>query len=888
MTTFVKKEKEPSAMAGDNVASDGSTAEQGGSGKKEMSADGGRFKSHNRAPPPLKLELQPYLMWKKDVQIWQLLTSLSKEKQGLELYMSLELKYKQFVNLTISELSEQTGVDKILEKLDELLLQDKDTLAYEAYERFDKFHKGESMSMVEYINRFDQLYNKAAEYDLTMGTGVLAYLLLKGASLSNNDIKMVRLSLPKLDYSSMKKQLLSVSNNIGTVSENYNSLSGPSLIPPEKKIKLEDFSDEAHWNDSYNRGRGGYRGGYRGNSSRARGNNFSSRGRGRGRGIGGLGRGSSSNNRPNPVDPATGNPMKCFRCGGNDHFVRYCTQSADENNNIEIKDEAKGDEALMVITLMGVDGNEKLEGESYEVFLCETDCAAILDTACTRTVCGEGWLSCYLDTLTEEEASKVVYTSTSRRYKFGSGDPVEATKAVTFPCSIAGVNVNLSSNIVPSRIPLLLSKESMKKTKMVLDMENDTAQMFGQTVHLDQTSTGHYCIYLSKAMEKLKRINNSPEKDKYEIALYCTVPLGQQDDKQLKASAVKLHRQFGHAPSAKLRKLVISAGEGSDDLLKALDDVCEKCDTCKRYKRVLPRPVVAIPIGQKFLDVVAMDLKHLHDNTWVLHLIDSFTRFSGGTIIHNKRPQTIVSGILDCWVKFLGVPRKILTDNGGEFVNQEFMDMADNLNIHVMTTPAEAPWCNGICEKHNHIIGTMLDKLWEDGQRDLKQNLAWCLNAKNSMENNNGFTPYQLAIGTNPILPNNINSKLPALEGVTTSEVISEQLRLMHESRKAFTHAESSERLRRALRSNVRTYTENEINVGDSVYFKRKDSDRWRGPAKVIGSDGKNLILKHGGLVVTVHLCRVVTVSDAEQITNEIAAAPCSENSCSTSSTWYY
>ena len=264
----------------------------------------------------------------------------------------------------------------------------------------------------------------------------------------------------------------------------------------------------------------------------------------------------------------------------------------------------------------------------------------------------------------------------------------------------------------------------------------------------------------------------------------------------------------------------------------------------KRYKRVPPRPVVSIPIGQKFLDVVAMDLKHIRNNTWVLHLIDSYTRFSGGAIINNKQPETIIKGILECWVKFLGVPRKILTDNGGEFVNQDFMDMADNLNIHVMTTPAEAPWCNGICEKHNHIIGGMLDKLWEDGQRDLKQNLSWCLNAKNSMENNNGFTPYQLAIGTNPILPNNLNSKLPALEGVTTSEVISEQLKLMHESRKAFTHAESSERLRRALRSNVRTYTENEISIGEDkvgvedMEKKAKNEDaKQKGKAKVKDED---------------------------------------------------
>ena len=857
-------------MAGDDEP-ENSTPEVSGSGNAaSLSAFGGMLKTH-RAPPPLKLELQPYLMWKKDVEIWQLLTSMSQEKQGLDLYMSLEQKYKQFVNLSVAELSQATGIKKILEKLDELLLKDTDTLAYEAYEKFDTFRKVGNMSMVEYINKFDQLYNKAAEYDLTMGTGVLAYLLLKGASLSDSDIKMVRLSLKKLDYSSMKRQLLSVSANFASSSSSEHSV-GPSLIlPPDKKIKTEDFdfSDEAHWNwNNSSRGRGGYsqRGSYRGNSSRGRGNNYGNRGRGRGRG------GSA---RQNPIDPVTGHPRKCFICDETDHLARDCTNSKSSTNNYTvIKDEEKAEEAHMVITLMEV--NESKESEAseksdiYETFLCESDSTAILDTACTRTVCGEPWLDLYLDTLTEEELSNVEYSDTSRKYKFGSGDPVEATKAVTFPCSIAGVDVKLKANIVSSRVPLLLSKESMKKAKMVLDIGNDTAKVFGKTIHLDETSSGHYCISLSKAMDKLKKFNKSLGENNSEISLYCTVPLQQQDEKQLKASALKLHRQFGHSPSARLRKLVISAGEGSEKLLKALDDVAENCETCKRYKRVPPRPVVSIPIGQKFLDVVAMDLKHIRDNSWVLHLIDSFTRFSGGTIIYNKRPETIIKGILECWVKFLGVPRKILTDNGGEFVNQDFMDMADNLNIHVMTTPAEAPWCNGICEKHNHIIGGMLDKLWEEGQRDLKQNLSWCLNAKNSMENNNGFTPYQLAIGTNPILPNNLNSKLPALEGVTTSEVISEQLKLMHESRKAFTHAESSERLRRALRSNVRTYTENEINVGESVYFKRKDSDRWRGPAKVVGTDGKNLILKHGGFIVTVHLCRVVTVSDAEDMANEV------------------
>ena len=112
------------------------------------------------------------------------------------------------------------------------------------------------------------------------------------------------------------------------------------------------------------------------------------------------------------------------------------------------------------------------------------------------------------------------------------------------------------------------------------------------------------------------------------------------------------------------------------------------------------------------------------------------------------------------------------------------------------------------CEYHYHIVGTVMEKLWED----LKHNLAWCLNAKNSMENNNGFSPYQLAIAMNLILPNNLNAKPPALKGIINSEVVTKQLQIMHESGKAFTLAESSGRL--CLCSIVWTYTEpSDINM---------------------------------------------------------------------------
>ena len=56
----------------------------------------------------------------------------------------------------------------------------------------------------------------------------------------------------------------------------------------------------------------------------------------------------------------------------------------------------------------------------------------------------------------------------------------------------------------------------------------------------------------------------------------------------------------------------------------------------------------------------------------------------------------------------------MFNDDGGEFESSEFKDMYENVNIKVVTTPAETPWSNGICEWHNHILTETLFKIKED------------------------------------------------------------------------------------------------------------------------------------------------------------------------------
>ena len=185
------------------------------------------------------------------------------------------------------------------------------------------------------------------------------------------------------------------------------------------------------------------------------------------------------------------------------------------------------------------------------------------------------------------------------------------------------------------------------------------------------------------------------------------------------------------------------------------------------------------------------------------------------------------------------------------------LSLGEALNIKIQTTGAESPWSNGIVERHNLVLSEMLNKVLEEQHCNFEVALAWCLNAKNSLQNVHGFSPFQLAIGQNPSLPCAFSDKLPALSKVDHSNIIRQHLNTLHKAREAFVMNENSEKIRRALRHNVRTSNDNIYVTGDSVYYKRACDRRWRGPAVVLGKDGQQVLVKHGGKYLRCHPCRL-------------------------------
>jgi len=233
------------------------------------------------------------------------------------------------------------------------------------------------------------------------------------------------------------------------------------------------------------------------------------------------------------------------------------------------------------------------------------------------------------------------------------------------------------------------------------------------------------------------------------------------------------------------------------------------------------------------------------------------TRFCASVIVPNKEPTSIIKAIFRCWITIFGAPKQFLSDNGGEFSNGEMRSLGDRYNIKLLNTAAECPFSNGVCERLNGILADSVRRIIHESKCSVDIALAWAVAARNALHNFSGFAPNQLVFGNNPVYPSVFTGDAPQLEERTNSHIVAENLNAMNAARREFIRSESDDRVRRALLRQVRDDDPRKFETGDCVFYKRNASDEWRGPARVIGRDGKQIVVRHGGAVVRVHACRL-------------------------------
>ena len=169
-----------------------------------------------------------------------------------------------------------------------------------------------------------------------------------------------------------------------------------------------------------------------------------------------------------------------------------------------------------------------------------------------------------------------------------------------FPAVIAGKRVYVSCDVISSNIPLLFSKEALKKCDALLDFSNDTARIFGIQVSLSVTANGHYIILLEQPKAKAR--------ETIQEALFCK-KFEKVNDAECLQIAKKIHNQSGHPKSHKLKSLCSDAGVVDNKFLNMTDTIENECDICIKYKNAPLRLIVGFTLAKEFNDDVAIDLK---------------------------------------------------------------------------------------------------------------------------------------------------------------------------------------------------------------------------------------------------------------------------------------
>ena len=859
----------------------------------------------NRAPQvkvnmdvPLLDECPTFEQYDQMIEMWVDTTDIDKRKLGSILFMSIpvdstkygdDLRQDLFDNVNTKELTNNVnGVSMIMTYLRKRVGRNKREAMIETFVSFLKYQRRVGQSIEQYILEFERHYKQCKMLNIFFHDNVSAFLLLYNASLKDIEYKLLKgvINIEEDEgrlYIKVKAKLSEMmTNSMGDVVNPQGNIGNEVLLAHHKLATpaIQQTAEEVlyaqGWRPTFKPNK--YQKGkptaytksrpttnYKTNSNQA-----------------------TPNNRPTNPKGSDGEIMKCHSCQSIRHLINNCP---DAHENKKGKKTIRKEVYYIEVNSSDSESEREIdqnydqnyeEEQSYQptipknttnrIVLVTNDATTLcrftseclnhgaLDTCCTSCVCGIEWLEIYLKALTPELREKVKGPIPSKKqFMFGNQGTLTSAATYHIPIKIGGHLKMLEIDCIKSDIPLLISMSAMKDLKMVLDLKHDQVTVDNTPIPVIRTTAGHYAIDLlggdQMHVDQICMVNTNQDNEQVNL-----VDLATADEKTQTKLLLKLHKQFGHRPKAAFVSLLKSADKWQEHFSPMLDKIISSCEGCIMRKRAPDKPIVCLPMANDFNQVVTMDLKiwDMNKKQYILYIIDWFTRYTVATVINRKTPDQVINAIFEKWIQYFGHMDKIMTDNGGEFTNDEMTEVSNRLNLKLFTTGAESPWQNGLCERnHAHTDNILQSVLRDYPELSLKSALTWACTAKNSLTNIHGYNPFQLVFGRNIRLPNILNDPPPTYEIKTKSKALRDNLTALHATREAYMKAESCERLKKALKHRIRTF-EHTYEHGDYVYYKRERQDAWEGPARVVFQDNKVILVRHGGFFYKVSANRLL------------------------------
>ena len=188
-------------------------------------------------------------------------------------------------------------------------------------------------------------------------------------------------------------------------------------------------------------------------------------------------------------------------------------------------------------------------------------------------------------------------------------------------------------------------------------------------------------------------------------------------------------------------------------------DIRRYCQSCDRCQKITPRgkvskvPLGKMPLSHTPFEKVAVDIvgpiKPASDdgNRYILVVVDYATRYPEATPLKSIESERVAEALWHMWTR-VGIPKEVLTDRGTQFTSACMQEVYKLLAIHgQLTTPYHAQ-CNGLVERFNGTLKSMLRKMAGEQPRMWDRFIPALLFAYREVpQESTGYSPFELLYG---------------------------------------------------------------------------------------------------------------------------------------------
>jgi hypothetical protein len=287
---------------------------------------------------------------------------------------------------------------------------------------------------------------------------------------------------------------------------------------------------------------------------------------------------------------------------------------------------------------------------------------------------------------------------------------------------------------------------------------------------------------------------------------------------------------------------------------------CRNCPVCQQVKMHPIRPTLqSTPIIGKPLSLVGVDVLEVpvsrQGNRYLVVFQDHFTKWAEVYAVKNQTAETIEKCLLD-FISRYGPPDRLHSDQGANFESRLLKNTLQYFGIQKSHTTTYHPQSNGLIERMNRTILTLLRSFVTDSS-DWEQFLGPVLYAyRSAIHSSTGFSPYEMFFARKP--PPLTEDSLSRWGFTAHHWLTSKQnnyKRIVDQAVKHISDAQKIQKRNFDKRASVET-----LEIGDEVWMKQvrradKLSPKWlRGwVVKKVLNDQNVVLEREGGQELVTH-----------------------------------